>query len=368
MNTYQPNFNNPRVISRCKLALGFACGVMSETKSHPWSTRYIDKFFGNQRNDLSKYLRKTLLICTDQYYRYNSDDKNKCKEYRLNKEGVRSLIETLKTNNIQLYPSVVKVAQSEFNSELDTGNFTYNDKSNRLWHPLQRYRKEYRTQILGDAGYLHDYDIECSAPTLIHQYAQKCGMDEYLFALRKYLNNRTEIRDQLSQQLELDPDAVKEIINALFAGAVISKNKDSDIYHILNGDIARIEYLKQNEFLTELVSNIKTCWTYIRPHMQKRTRVVNGKERLLPLNARQKWNVYFELERVILNSVRTYLDDKSIRYFLMHDGWTCNREIDREELENYVRDDTGYEIKFDYLKTNNIQLYPSVVKVGGEQL
>ena len=100
--------------------------------------------------------------------------------------------------------------------------------------------------------------------------------------------------------------------------------------------------------------------------MQKRTRVVNGKERLLPLNARQKWNVYFELERVILNSVRTYLDDKSIRYFLMHDGWTCNREIDREELENYVRDDTGYEIKFDYLKTNNIQLYPSVVKVGEE--
>jgi hypothetical protein len=109
MNTYQPNFNNPRVVSRCKLALGFACGVMSENKSHPWSTRYIDKFFGNQRNDLSKYLRKTLLICTDEYYRYNSDDKNKCKEYRLNKEGVRSLLEALKTNNIQLYPSVVKV-------------------------------------------------------------------------------------------------------------------------------------------------------------------------------------------------------------------------------------------------------------------
>ena len=369
MNTYKPNFNDPRVISRCKLALGFACGVISETKSHSWSSRYIDKFFGISSNPLSAFLRKTLLICTDEFYCFNQLDakKNKCKEYRLNKEGVRSLREILKTNNIQLYPSVLQVAQVDHKQELDSGNFTYNDKSNRLWHPLQRYRKEYRTQILADAGYIHDYDIECSAPTLIHQYAQHLGMDEYLFALRKYLTDRTAIRDQISQELELDTMAVKEIINALFAGAVISKNKDSDIYHILNGDIARIEYLKQNEFIKELVSDIKTCWTYIRPHMQKRTRVqISGKERLLPLTSRQKWNVYFELERVILNSVRTYLNDKSIRYFLIHDGWTCDREVDREELENYVRDETGYEIKFDYLKTNNIQLYPIVTVVAEE--
>ena len=139
MNTYQPNFNNPRVISRCKLALGFACGVMSETKSHPWSTRYIDKFFGNQRNDLSRYLRKTLLICTDEFYCFNQLDakKNKCKEYRLNVEGVRFLKEALKTTNIQIYPSVVKVAQVDHLDELTSGNFTYNDKSNRLWHPLR---------------------------------------------------------------------------------------------------------------------------------------------------------------------------------------------------------------------------------------
>jgi hypothetical protein len=264
----------------------------------------------------------------------------------------------LKIDNIQLYPIVTEVAQSNHKQELDSGNFTYKDQSNRLWHPLQRYRKQYRTQILADAGYEYDYDIECCAPTLIHQYAQKCGMDEYLFALHRYLNDRTSIRNELANELDLDPDAIKEIINALFAGAVISKNTESDIYHILNGDIARIEYLKQNDFLKELVSNIKTCWTYIRPYMQKRTRLVNDKERLLPLNARQKWNVYFELERIILNSVRTYLDLKSIRYFLMHDGWTCNREIDREELENYVRDSTGYEIKFDYMKTNNIQYIP----------
>ena len=362
MNKYQPPFNRPQTMRRCKLALGFACGVMSETKSHPWHSRYIDKYFGMSSRPLSKWLRKTLLICTDEFYRFNiPGEKGICKKYILNVEGVRFLKEALNLSNIHYYPIVTALAQVDHKQELDSGNFTYDDKSNRLWHPLQRYRKEYRTNILAESGYTHDYDIECSAPTLIHQYAQQLGLDEYLFALRRYLNDRTAVRDELSQGLELDPGVVKEIVNALFCGATISTNKDhSDIYHILNGDLARIEYLKQNEFIKELVSDIKTCWTYIRPHMQKRTRVVNGKERLLPLNARQKWNVYFELERVVLNSVRTYLDERSIKYFLIHDGWTCNREVDREELGNYVRDTTGYEIKFDYMKTTNIQIYPII--------
>jgi hypothetical protein len=345
--TYKPNFNNPRVIDRCKRALGFACGVMSETKSHSWSTRYIDEYFGSQRNDLSKYLRKTLLIVTDEFYRYNSEN-NKCKEYRLNVEGVRSLRENLKLNNIQLYPSVVKVAQDDHLEELITGNFTYKDKSSRLWHPLQRYRRQYRTQVLSDSGYTHDYDIECCAPTLIHQYAQRLGMDEYLFALRRYLADRTSIREELALGLELEPAAVKEIINALFAGARIANHKDSDIYTILNGDLARIEYLRQHEFLTELRRDIKTCWATISLHMSRRRNTSTN--RLIPITSKQKWNVYFELERIIINSVRTYLDLKSIRYFLIHDGWTCDKEIDQNELENYVRDQTGYEIKFEYTK------------------
>lgn len=345
--TYKPNFNNPRVIDRCRRALGFACAVMSDTRPHPWSTRYIDQYFGSQRNDLSKYLRKTLLIVTDEFYRYNSGE-NKCKEYILNKEGVRSLRENLNFSKTHYYPSVVKVAEQDHLEELRSGNFQYSDKSNRLWHPLQRYRRQYRTQILSDSGYKHDYDIECCAPTLIHQYAQHLGMDEYLFALREYLNNKTQVRQQIAQESELPIEAIKEVINALFAGAVLSTNKHSDVYDILNGDIARIEFLKQHKYLTELRSDIQTCWTYITPQLSRRRN--SSTNRLIKITSKQKWNVYFELERVILNSIRTYLDINSIRYFLIHDGWTCDREIDRDELRDYVRTNTGYEIKFEYTK------------------
>jgi len=168
---YIPNFNDPRVISRSKRALGFACGVMSSTKAHEWSSRYIDKYFGTSNHQLSKYLRDTLLICTDDFYRYNSSS-NQCKQYKLNQIGVDHLRDALKLTHIQTYPSVAQVAKSDYKEELATGNFEYLDKSNRLWHPLQRYRKQYRQQILADHGYEHSYDIECSAPTLIHQYSQ----------------------------------------------------------------------------------------------------------------------------------------------------------------------------------------------------
>lgn len=363
MTTYHPNFSDPRVESRIKRALGFACGVLSETKPHPWSTRYFNDHFGVASNPLSKWLRVQLLICTDQFYRFNiPGEKGICKKYILNKEGVRYLKEALKLNNIQIYPSVLQVAKSDHLAELVTGKFTYLDKTNRLWHPLQRYRRNYKKQILADHGYQHQYDIECCAPTLIHQYSQQLGMDQYLFAIRKYLSDKTIVRAELAKKLDLPVDAVKEIINALFAGAVISRSSYSDIFHILDGDHARIEFLKQDPFVQELIADIKTCWEYITPTIPRRRNTKSN--RLLKITPKQKWLVYFELERSVINSVSSYLTDKNYRYFLEHDGWSCDSEIDQNELIEFVRTQIGYEIKIEYAKINNTQIYPSVLQVA----
>jgi len=367
--TYQPNFTDPRTRKRCLKAIGFACGVMSTTKPQEWSSRYIDKYLGVSSNPLSRYLRDVLLICVDDYYRYNTSERGICKKYLLNQKGLDSLRENLEIKNIQIYPSVLQVAKADHLAELTTGQFTYNDKSNRLWHPLQRYRKQYRTEILVEHGYLHHYDISTCAPQLIHQYAQQIPevlapqgkrqkikwqqgpMDLYLFALRRYLREKEVVREQIAQELDLPIQAVKEVINALFAGAVISTNKDSDISHILAGDVARIEWLRQDSYVQELVSDIKICWEYIRPVMPKRTKKTSeGTERLMPITARQKWLLYFELERRVIDSVRTYLSERNIKHFLIHDGWSCDQEIDRDELSEYVRDQTGFVLTFDYEK------------------
>lgn len=364
---YTPNFSDPRVRSRCLRAMGFVRGVMSEVKPRQWSTRYIDKYLGNQRNDLSKWLRNQLLICVDDFYRFNcGEKKSSCKKYLLNKNGLNYLLEALKLTQLHYYPIVVEVAEQDHIEELRTGEFNYDDKSHRLWHPLQRYRRQHKRQILEAHDFRHHYDIETAAPTIIYQYSQMIPevvvndkwqqgpMDEYLEHIDYYLKNKQQVREQLALGLELPQDAAKEIINAVFCGAVISLNKHhSDIYDMLLGDQARIIYLKHNQFIQNLIKDIRVCWEYIRPMMQKRTRVMpNGRERLCKITCRQRWQIYFQEERRVLDVVRDYLDMNSVKYFLEHDGWSSDRAIDLVELRDVVRDRTGYRLNFDYDTSN----------------
>jgi hypothetical protein len=379
-NTYQPNINDPRIQRRITRALGFIGSHLSDSKSHPWSTRYIDKYLGIQSNDLSKWLRARLLICTNDRY---SKDTGICKEYIKNSTGYNNLMSLLKS--ITSYPSVLQVGnpvtkwvKDEYKNELSSKVFTYDDKSDRLWHPLQRIRKEHKIQVFSDHGLIHQYDIECCAPTLIHQYSQSIPeiviegnyiqgpMDLYLFALREYFTDRQRIRQVIATQADISVKTTKEIINALLMGAHLSNNKDSDIFNLLNGDKAKIEFLKQHPYLCELRQDIKTCWDYIKPLLSRKSITTKlNKQRLLPISSKQKAGVYFKLERQVLNAIRNYLDNTSNKYFLEHDGWVCMDEIDRVSLIKWVKDSTGYHINLDYSSLlKSITSYPSVLQVG----
>jgi len=358
---YTPNFSDPRVQRRIRRAIGFASGVISTTKSQQWSTRYIDKWFGSQRNDLCRYLRQQLLIETNGHW---SKDTGKCKEYVLNQTGVDDLCDSIgliKNNTTtQLYPIVVEVAQAEYQSELNTGSFAYNDQSSRLWHPLQNFKRNYKKTVLEQNGYKHHYDVECCAMTLIHQHAQQIQqvvhnskwqqgpMDLYLFALRDYLRDRQSIRKQIAQQADVDPEIIKRIINALLAGAKLSANPTTEIYKLLSGDVARIRFLQQHKYMTQLRADIKTCWDYIKPTMSRRSKQdKNNRERMLAISSRQKWSVYFDLERQVLNEIREFLCETNNRHFLEHDGWSCESEIDHTSLSARVLERTGFRVNFE---------------------
>lgn len=357
---YQPLFSDPRVQRRIRRAIGFASGAIHPQKSRPWSTRYIDKWFGSQRNELSKYLRQQLLIETNGHW---NKDTGQCKEYLLNQSGVDFLCDSIgltKNTTTQLHHIVVEVAQAEYNQELASGNFTYNDKSSRLWHPLQNFRRAIKRDVLNTAGYQYHYDVECCAMTLIHQYAQRIPeiihqgkwcqgpMDLYLFALREYLRDRTAIRNQIAQDCGCDADLIKRIINALLAGAKLSANTDSQIYQMISGDVAKIRQLQQHEYLTQLRKDIKVMWDYIKPTMSRRSKTqVNGQERMLPISSSQKWMVYFDLERRVLNEIREFLSETNNKHFLEHDGWSCEQAVDLQTLRERVHVRTGFKIEFE---------------------
>jgi len=374
--SYQPRFQDPRVRARIRRAIGFAQGAVHPVKSRPWSTRYIDHWFGCQSNQLSKYIRSELLIETNSHY---NKDTGQCKQYVLNPAGLARLAQQIgitTADNTQLHHSVVQETQSEYQQELATGDFVYSDKSSRLWHPLQNFRRAVKRDVLNQAGYQYHYDIVCSAMTLIHQYAQQIPeiieagvwqqgpMELYLPALNDYLRDRTRIRNQIAEECAIEPEQVKRIINALLAGARLSTNNTTEIYRLLGGDVARIRFLQQHEWLTQLRADIKTCWDYIRPTMPQRTiQDRNNRTRRVAVSSRQKWSVYFDLERQVLNEIRQVLNENNNKHFLEHDGWSSEQPVDLGLLCERVHLRTGFQLEFE-MKTHHNNNYTTYTIVS----
>jgi hypothetical protein len=343
--TYQPNFADPRVAKRVKDAIVFCRKYLKEHRPHALGTRYIDKIFSSQTRDLGRYLREQLLICCDE--RYNKDLKI-TKKYLLNKTGMELLEKNLACNNIIIAYSVTEVAD-QFQKELASG-IEYKDSSDRLWHWLQHHKREEKQQVFHYSGFLHNYDIVCSAPTLLYQYSSQVTPNKKpLTAIEYYIKHRNEQRQRIANECELDTHQVKKMLNRLFQGGQISLYKEGECYKELNGDIAKIIFLKQDLFLTELRADISEMWRRIKPITQKRTKTDKlGRTRNLALTTKRKTGVYRELERQVLDAVIKYLNLTDNKFFTEHDGWITKEEIDRDELTRYIKLLTGFDVEIEY--------------------
>jgi hypothetical protein len=166
--------------------------------------------------------------------------------------------------------------------------------------------------------------------------------------MQAYLKNRTLIRNDLALRADISADVSKELINALFAGARLGLIEDSAIYQLLEGDIAKIHYLKQDPFVSGLRDEIKIMWDYIKPVMPKTIITTKtGQQRQLPISSKQKWNLYFALEMKVLTAITDYLTETNNKFFTEHDGWCCERQVEKIELKNFVRNKTGFDIELD---------------------
>ena len=370
--SYKPNLKDPRILRRIRHALGFTLGVMSSTKPHQWSTRYIDKHFGGKGNDLSKYLRSLLLITTNN--KWNKDN-GMCKEYISNTAGVLYLRSVLKgttdisyeefcSNNVQETPTasipycltsfpvdevydynlVRDWVIREYGDELNT-KFKYEDKSNRLWHPIQNIKTQYRRDIMAEQGYVFNYDISCCAPTLILRHAQELGLDEWMPAIQELIANKDSVRQSLASEVDVEISKIKVLINSLFCGAKLGCNPQWALSALFDHDRAVIMCLQQNEYIIQLRQDIKQCWYQIEPTLMKRVDVATGRK--IPLSSKQKWGRYFELERIVQSSIRKYLAENNNDYFLEHDGWCCKNKVEIDSLVEWVYNDCGYYIRID---------------------
>jgi hypothetical protein len=333
------------VKKRIRKALGFVCSSLSEDKPRAWARVELDRWFGTQNHDLSKWLRSKLLVkSTD---RYNMQ-LGQCKQYLRNTEGITDLLGLYNDLVIVKLPSVAQVqelvqktgiewAKEVYGDQISSGCFEYKDKSNRLWNDLQRLPTEIRRPLFAEQGYHWEYDIRACAPTLIYQRARKEGMTRPVKTLDAFLADRQLYRQALAERVGCTEAQAKQIITALFSGAKLGPG--NAIADILNHRKDQLDILKNNVWVKELRKDIKKCWDAIK-----------SSEKSLRLSSRQKWMIYFELERSVMNVVRTELNKMSVRYFLEHDGWRCDRYVDEYSLRLTVKKRCGYSVDFDYVR------------------
>ncbi len=358
MSEYMPNFTDARVIKKCRHALGFVMGVMPTESSggKAWSTRYIDKYLGQSQTPLSKYLRKTLLICVNDRY---SKDTGKCKQYTRSDAGISEIKHRLglthtpkKLANPDYMGKQDRDIVTEFvirahKKEIDTGDFAYKQSHHRLFNDIQNVKSCYRQSIMAEQGYTWDYDIATCAPVLLLQLSRQCGNDLWLPYMDDYINNTQSVRNTISHDFEIDTKTAKTLINSLFCGARIGMSNEFATSSMLDQDVSKIMLAKQHDVIQGLKAEIKIMWSYIIDSgawVSRSRNLDNG--RLRPVSCRDRWMVYFQLESMVIKACRDYLANKSIRHLLEHDGFTCDHDIDVSDLSSYVFNNTGYMVTF----------------------
>ena len=125
---YQPNFNNKAIRKRCIKALDWTTNELGSNK-YKKSKQEIQTYFGNGSRPLGRWLRDLLLICSDPYYNYNPGV-HICKTWTANHDGIQELNHLLGTQ------PVVKLS-AHLQQQLDSGEFDYNESSDRFFNSLQ---------------------------------------------------------------------------------------------------------------------------------------------------------------------------------------------------------------------------------------
>lgn len=329
--TYSPNFSDPRVIRRCSRALGFLASHLHPSKPKLYARDALDRYLGKSSNPLSAYLRSKTLICVDTHYNMET---GKPKRYVLNLSGFDEIQTAIGAEQLDPKTIAVRAMLDIHGDTIRSGRFKYKDRSHRRWNEIQNISSEIRGLVFADCGYSWNYDIENSAPTLLYQHAQKCGLAKNLPVLEDLLNNKTQRRQELADRVGCDRNNAKQIIAARFAGATLRWGAGLHT-HTLHNNNLQFSRLKDDHWFALLSEDLRKLWSAIKSNTPYRR-----------LTARHKWGIYFSLERSVINSCERVIKQHKYQYFLEHDGFRTNGYIDPYKFKLHVKKCTGYNVDF----------------------
>lgn len=337
--TYTPNFNDPRVIKKIQQSLDWAETYVKKDQSQWLSTREIQRHVGSLSRPLGKYIRDQLLTVIDPYFNPLT---GQCKKYTLNKHGFQFL-----ANQIG-YRAQAQIT-AEIITDLDTGDFEYKDINHREYHPLQNLPKRVKKPLLTSKGYRHEYDIRCCAQTLLLQHSRRLGFKQETPALDHYISDRSQVRDQLKQRLNLDTITIKKILTAILNGASISVWHENMIFSYVDYNRIMIDHLRGDDYIQQYQRDVRQMWKYLRGNQQ----LAKGQR----FNAKMKSEIYRQLEESVRVVIKRHLKKTKNVAFIEHDGWSSHKPVDIERLRLEVKKQTGFVIELDWTIHEYVEAY-----------
>jgi hypothetical protein len=343
-----PNWVDRRVRDRVRSACEWAELYLHPTRTTDIHHTKLRRIFGNPASAIGRYLHDVLLISVPNSHQVGV----KSTSYFVNKPNLTFLQSLLVSSlSLQVYgvqnPSGVKNVDTGAHSSAHSYNgvqnpvsgvihsgFEYTDKSNRLWHEYQRIRRGEKDRFWVQRGLPFNYDIVSAAPTILVQLAERAGLKtRNLMAVMTYLAAPKKFRSYMSRLSGLDYDDAKQLLTSMFNGARLQSNSFCSAFHLLDRDKVRMKVLQEDPNVRLLVQNISSVWSALRASTN------------LPLKTgSQKWSLYFEYERAILEIAVKYFDELGIEYFLEHDGYRTSQKIDATELQRRVLNELGLKI------------------------
>lgn len=336
-----PNLRDKRVVARIEKVLAWCADELSEKYARPLPKQVLEGVFGPVGNRIGDYLRAHLLDREGNYVRGKQFYK-----YRLKKGGTERVVERAKAASSSIVntsdPLLVAERMAERHAgELATLQFQYRLRSNRYWHSLQNLKKSVKQAFWTKHGLSYDYDIEACAPTILLQLAARAGMLGILQGpIQDYLADRDRYRRRVMELTGLSYDDAKRLVTSLFNGARIGPNSRFMGFTLLreNG-LSHVEAcivmnrLKADRDIRMLRSAIRMAWRRLRFNLRGKFRT-----------GREKWQLYYVMEKQVMDAMRTALDCQGRRYFTEHDGFRSDQPVDVAAIVEHVKQVTGFKI------------------------
>ena len=311
-------------------------------------------------NELGKKFKEALLICVDDSYS-NFDGSEYTKKYQVNDRNLAKIVQSATTLIEPAICVLVFKPAKEVNNWVTAyykkkyakelageKQFNYNDKSYRLWNELQNLASDDKQEVFGDT-LPFDYDVSTSL--ISHMLGDVQKMDkkfdptEYNLVI-EYRDSKTEIREGVGKLLDLPADKVKELFSYINNNGVISTSPFMSLIKIVGNDKSKVEIIKKNKFFRKYRLQIKSLWRRWITMNNLRVWFGSDKDRIHIQN-KKRYTLYFFNERKLLDVIKSYLDSKGFIYFLEHDGFRSNKEVDVEELHAFIKSNLQVEIKLE---------------------